>query len=432
MTYAPIAHARAARSWRVLVSRAGWNLLDQAISSLSNSALTIIVARAVSANVFGAFALSFTVYQFLIAVTRSLTGQPLAVRYSACTPEQLRASAGYATGFAACLGVTCGTLCVAAGAVVGGDVGGALIAMGIVTPGVLLQDTWRNVFIVAARPSAAVVNDLCWGLLQLLGVVWVAGRGTNASFAYVLVWGASGALAAAFASRQFGGTLPQLRSALRWLRSTWDLSRFFIAAGLALNGANQIALVAAASLGSVTDVGAVRAAQVLLGPVNLIAISLYTFALPEFARRPWLTSRQQLRWGLILSSGLAAVDAAWGLGLLLLPRATGAALLGETWAHARGALPGSIAAAAGIGLTTGPAIILRCHEHVRVAFRISAAQGMGIVVMGLAGVRLDGSAGLAWGLAVASWGVLPVWWWHGWHSARAPMPQPRESPTAVG
>jgi hypothetical protein len=65
------------------VRRLGWGLADQALSSLTNFALAVLVARAVSTSALGAFGLSFTTYTITLGATRALCSEPLTVRYSA-------------------------------------------------------------------------------------------------------------------------------------------------------------------------------------------------------------------------------------------------------------------------------------------------------------------------------------------------------------
>ena len=65
-----------------LLRNASWNLVDQALSALSNIVLSVAVARSVTAAGFGAFSVAFVIFGVLIAVTKSLVGQPLQMRFS--------------------------------------------------------------------------------------------------------------------------------------------------------------------------------------------------------------------------------------------------------------------------------------------------------------------------------------------------------------
>ena len=64
------------------VRRVGWGVGDQALSSLTNFFMGILVARTVSPDDFGAFSLAFGAYVLALVVSRGLTGEPLVVRHS--------------------------------------------------------------------------------------------------------------------------------------------------------------------------------------------------------------------------------------------------------------------------------------------------------------------------------------------------------------
>ncbi|MBC8093783.1 MAG: hypothetical protein H7Y15_17970, partial [Pseudonocardia sp.] len=71
-----------------LVRRAGWNLGEQVVSSLSNSILSFIVANSVDSVTFGGFAVAFTVFALVIGASRAISTSPLNIRFADCTPEE--------------------------------------------------------------------------------------------------------------------------------------------------------------------------------------------------------------------------------------------------------------------------------------------------------------------------------------------------------
>ena len=62
--------------------RFGWGLADQAMSSLSNAAMSFYVARELGAAQFGAFSLAYVTYSFALNASRGLATDPLLVRFS--------------------------------------------------------------------------------------------------------------------------------------------------------------------------------------------------------------------------------------------------------------------------------------------------------------------------------------------------------------
>ena len=62
--------------------RAGWNLLDQVISSATNAILSFLIARSVTESDFGGFSVAFTIFSVFIGVSRAVSVTPLSVRVS--------------------------------------------------------------------------------------------------------------------------------------------------------------------------------------------------------------------------------------------------------------------------------------------------------------------------------------------------------------
>ena len=62
-------------SWRLTRKagrRLGWGIADQAVSSLTNFAVNIVIARELGAEQYGAFALVYVTYGFALQASRGL------------------------------------------------------------------------------------------------------------------------------------------------------------------------------------------------------------------------------------------------------------------------------------------------------------------------------------------------------------------------
>lgn len=90
------------------VRRLGWGLGDQALSSITNFALAILVARTVSTADLGAFGLAFTTYTFVLGATRAFCSEPMSVRYSARERDAWERGTRRSTGAALVLGSLAG------------------------------------------------------------------------------------------------------------------------------------------------------------------------------------------------------------------------------------------------------------------------------------------------------------------------------------
>ena len=88
-------------------------IADQAVSSLANAGLTILLARTISPTDYGAFALAFTIYSLVLSLSQSVTGEVVVIRYSGHPrAAHVRASSA-AAGGAVLVGVACALVAVA-------------------------------------------------------------------------------------------------------------------------------------------------------------------------------------------------------------------------------------------------------------------------------------------------------------------------------
>jgi O-antigen/teichoic acid export membrane protein len=392
-----------------LAARASWNVIDQIISSASNFALSILIARSVDSNTFGAFAMSFTLFSFLIGITRAIGRYSLIIGFGGASRDEYRRATQSAAGTISAFGIAAGLVTALVGSALGGREGAALLAMGLVLPLVLLQDGWRGALIGAGRPKAAALNDSVWTVTQFAAVGGLLAAETSSASAFVLTWGLSGGLAAAFGVVQTGA-MPRPQDTFRWLVTHWNQCGFFLAEWVLMAGVAQGSLLVIAAYGSVRDIGALRAAQVLLGPLTLVAGSAFVFLISELTRRPNLGPRNRSRAAYLTSGVLGFICLSWGAVLLALPDSVGRQLLGDTWPLTREVLPASILWSCAIVLATGPAVVLRVLNRARVSFEINAVTAPLLIVLGLVGLHFGGAAGAAAGFALANWLTAPLWW----------------------
>lgn len=400
-----------------LRSRASWTLLDQVISSGTNAGLSVVVARAVGATEFGAFSIAFLVFSFSVGLCRALVTEPLIVRFSSGDAPTLRAAGRRAAGASLVIGLLGSLLSASVGGVVGGDLGAALLALALVLPGLLVQEAWRQLFFALGRPRSAVANDGVWALAQvaLVGGILATGHGTV--FALTVAWGGAALVAAAVGAVQAGGA-PRPSSAWPWLRAHRDLSGQLAASYTINMGAVHITMALVGAIGGLAAVGAVRAAQVLLGPLPVLFPGLTAFALPLLTRRAAQDRRSLLRPALLVSTAAAGAAVAWVVLLLLLPDAWGRALLGDSWEQARAVLPAVGAMTALIGATMGGALSLKALSLGRRVLQMMLVQSPLILVLGCLGAWFNAGEGAATGLALAHVSGCALAWTYLWRAVR--------------
>jgi glycosyltransferase involved in cell wall biosynthesis/O-antigen/teichoic acid export membrane protein len=367
---------------------------------LSNFALGVLVARQVSAREFGAFALSFALYGYLVTVSRQLVSQPLAVRFSGAEPTDFTRAARQSAGAAIVVALPPAIALFVTGVALGDTIGWTLATTAGLLPGLLLQDSWRMIFLAFGRPSSAAANDAAWGIVQFVLLLALSAVGSSSALVYLLAWGLSGWLAAALGIAQ-AGFLPAPRAALEWLKAHWDLTRYFVTELVAINGSTQLMLVLVAALGGLSVAGALRGAQVLTGPVTILLMSGMAFAIPELARRPWIVGRRLVRIGIGISGAVVAISAVWGALLLILPADVGRSVMGDTWTGVDAILVptvvGMILSVAGLGAACG----IQAVGRPKVLFRLQLVAAPAFLIGGVVGVLAGGAFGAAVGIALA-------------------------------
>jgi O-antigen/teichoic acid export membrane protein len=394
---------------RALVGRLSWGLADQAASSMTNFAVGIYVARSLGVTAFGVFSLAWVTYGVVLSVSRGLATDPLVVRFSGVPDASWRGAVARSSGTALGVGVAIGVACLVAGLAVGGRVGPAFACLGVMLPGLLLQDAWRYSFFAAGTGRKAFVNDLVWGVALVPALVVAARQGSVAAF--VLAWGASATVAAGYGCLQ-SGIRPRMTGARGWLREQRDLSYRYLVENVGVSGASQLRAYGLGAIVGVGAVGAIRGAELLLGPFLAVLMGLSLVTVAEAARVLRRAPHRLARFCLVLGAGQAVAALLWGAALLLVPGRLGELVLGDVWDSASALIVPAALGVAGAGLGTGAAAGLRALGAARRSLRSQLFASACYVGGGLGGAAVAGTAGSAWGVAAATVCSLAVWWLH--------------------
>ncbi|MFF0732072.1 hypothetical protein ACFYVK_10710 [Streptomyces chartreusis] len=401
------AKAPAGSTRRAFAGRLSWGLADQAASSISNFAVGIYVARSLGVTAFGVFSLAWVTYGVVLNVSRGLATDPLVVRFSGVPDAAWRGAVARSSGTALGVGAAIGAACVVVGLALGGQVGPAFACLGVMMPGLLLQDAWRYAFFAAGTGRKAFVNDVVWGVALVPAMVLAARAGSVAAF--VLAWGASATVAAGYGYVQ-SGILPRTAQARAWLREQRDLGYRYLVENVSLSGASQLRAYGLGAIVGVGAVGAVRGAELLLGPFLAVLMGLSLVTVAEAARVLRRAPDRLGRFCLLLGGGQAVAALCWGGALLLMPDRLGEIVLGDVWHSAAQLIVPVTLGVAGAGLGTGAAAGLRALAAARRSLRCQLFASACYVAGGLGGAALAGTVGSAWGVATATLAASAVWW----------------------
>lgn len=391
--------------------RLGWGVADQAVSSVANFVLGIVVARALGAEGFGAFSLAYLTYAFVLSASRGVATDPLVVRFSGAGHPGWGKAVASAAATSATAGVVAGAGCVAAGLVHGGDVGHAFVAVGVLLPALLLQDSWRFAFFAAARPAQAFLNDLVWTVLLLGALVVLVVTGQADVVAYVVAFGGTAAVAAGFGLVQTR-IVPRPLAVAGWVRTHLSLGGRYLGENLSIGAAGQVRFLVLGGVSGLAAVGEVRAAEILMGPFMVLLMGISQVAVPEAVGVLRRAPQHLERFCLALGGCLAALALAWGLGVLLvLPGQWGGLLLGELWVPGEALLPLVMSGMVVTGVVVGAQAGLRSLGAAPRSLRAQLTNATLYAVGGTVGALVDGARGSCWGVVVAVACGAVVWWW---------------------
>lgn len=395
---------------RELGHRIGWGVADQLVSSVTNFAIVIVIARRFDAEYFGAFGLAYVTYASALNASRGLATDPLIVRFTGSSPQVWRQKVAHASGLALLVGLLSGAVVVGSALLLSGPARSAMLVLGVCLPGLLVQDSWRFAFFGERRGARAFWNDVVWAacLLLLLGVLVRSGS-TNFA-AYVLAWGI-GAYAAAAVGLAQTRIVPDVLAARQWFASTKDLGLRYLGEGVASSGSNQLRIYGVGVLLGLASVGYVQAVGTVMGPFVIVLTGVNLVIVPEFARLVDRSPRRLVGACLGMAVGLACAALAWGAVLAVaLPRGLGDLVLGELWRPVRDLiLLGTLAMVLG-AFQAAAAAGLRALGDARRSLPAMVFAAVVYVAAGLVGARLGGVDGVMVGAVVAGAVGAAGWW----------------------
>ncbi|MER5613814.1 hypothetical protein [Streptomyces sp. NPDC002215] len=381
------------------------SVADQGVAALTNILVLVTAARLSTVTEFARFSAVYLVFTVLLGVSGAYTGQPLVLRRGGS--EEVRGACRSAVAFtllaAALLGAALAGVCL----LVPGATADALMALGLVLPVVLGQDTMRYAFSTLHLPHLALAGDIL-RLVCVLGALALQPHGAPAA-RLVAVWGLAALpaliLSAALLHRRVAGAPVRPGGLLR----RGHLGRRFVVEFAVGNATGQLSVLGLGAVGNPLVVGALRGATTLFGPLNVLFTSATGFGPPLLGRLDG--ERRRVRAAAVLAAVLAAGAAAWATVLALLPDPVGRRLLGDTWPTAAALLPATGSQYAAMAVGTCGLLALRMLDP-RTTLAIQVVFSLASVAFLTGGYALGGVPGAAWGLCLGS-GCKAVATWTG-------------------
>jgi hypothetical protein len=409
---------------RRLGHRLGWGIADQGMCSLTNFLLSAYIARNLGATQFGAFSLAYVTYGFAVNASRGLSIEPLLVRFSGAERKRWQRATGGCTGTALLVGLVTGSLAMATGVLMGGTTGLAFLALGLMLPGLLLQDSWRYAFFAVQLGRHAFINDTLWALVQIPLLVFVKVTGYGNVFWFIVAWGAGaygGAILGMFQAR----VVPRLVGATFWLIVHRDLGPRYLVENAGSNAATTVQTYSISSILGLATIGDMNAANVLMGPFKIILFGLGMITIPEASRILRTAPRRLPLFALGLSAALSIAAMAWGVILLVtMPLGVGHLMLGALWRPAYPLVLPTVLLIAGNCASTGASVGMHALGAARRSLRAALLNAIIVVPAAIAGALVAGVYGTLYFAAIASWVTTGLSWWYFRVALRESSPAP--------
>ena len=405
--------------WRQdpLLTRSAWTFLGQVLSSGSNFVVGLVILAGATAPEYAAFSVVLTSYLLITQLNRSAISMPVLMLYSARDdPAVVSRHSGPAAAAAILVGIL-GSVALSLTALGFSTGRGQFLVLTVCLPLLQYQDLVRHVAFASAKPQLAAASDMLWLTLQAVGSLVVVGVDHASPTLLLAAWAVGGAASGIVFGIRLG-VAPRFSGCRAWLATQGALCRRLFIEFLLNSGSFYALCYGLAVIAGTDQLGRLRAAQSLIGPVSVLLLGANALSVPESVRvRAQFEKLRRL--ALLLSISLVVAATVGGLMVYLLLPTLGPALFPRTWEAARPVLPMLTLYAGAVGATTGVVAALRAQGKVGWIVRARAWSGFLALAVGLPASALRGANGALSGLALSEI-VLAVAAW------KRIRPEPRD------
>jgi O-antigen/teichoic acid export membrane protein len=389
--------------------KGGLAIVDQGLITGSNFALGVFLARWLSREQYGAFALGFSIFLLLGVLYQALLLEPMTVFGGSVYHKHLRCylSALLRIHLFVTLGVF---LVLGISAVVAGMAGqarglpGALAGAALASPCILLLWLARRTFYLQFLSTFTVAAAFLYCVVFLAGLFLAHRSGLLSPFTAFLLMGAGGLLSGALLLMGLRSRLEANTIALNlreiWKRH-WNYGRWALASAGAMWIPSNIYYLLVSSFFGMEKAGELRALMNFAAPVQQTDIALSLLLLPYAVR----VQRQEARaGGLTWKVMLLCVSGAvvyWVLVVLFSPEPVFHLLYSDKYLEVVPLVP-IVGLASIIGSAFfGPAIALRAMESPKSVFVAQCVPSLFCLTFGVPATWALGVRGAVWSITIS-------------------------------
>jgi len=402
------------------VSKGGLAILDQGLISGSNFLVSILLARWLMPDQYGAYAIAFGIYMMLSLVYQSLVLEPFGVFGGSVFSSNLRGYVRTLVAIHIALSVTIFSALVISWAVShrissGSEVTGALAGIAFASPCLMLFALARRCFYVELSPAPAAAGAFIYSAVVLAGLYVVYQRALLSPFVAFLLLG-SGALVTGIVL-MFGvqwklsgaGPAPSVREA--WGRH-WRYGRWALAATIAGWLPSYIYFPLLSSFTGMAESGQLKALMNLTLPFEQMRGALVMLVLPYAARIAGQNGKagarvlgNRLTW----ASAIGAVMY-WAV-IIPTQRPLFHLLYSDRYLDVAYLLPALALGQIFWSATFGPSLALRAMESPASVFAALGVATVASLGIGVPATWFFGLKGAIWGSNAADvFSFVALWW----------------------
>jgi O-antigen/teichoic acid export membrane protein len=402
------------------VSRGGLAILDQGLISGSNFLISVLLARWLVPEQYGAYAVAFGIYILLSLVYQALVLEPMAVyggsSYRNCLRGYLGSLLWIHIAVSVFIFAVFGASALAAREVARfAGLAGALAGVTIACPFILAFGLARRSFYLQLSPAKAVIGSFVYSASSIAGLFVLYRRGLLSAFAAFLLMGLASLLTGIYLFARLRAGLapstfaPTVRDA--WRRH-WSYGRWALASSIASWIPAYIYYSLLSSFGRMAQSGQLKALMNFTQPMEQIRAALGLLLLPYAAGvqdREGRASAKTLSIRMTLVS-LGGALVYWAV-VLPLQRPTFHFLYSGRYMDVVHLLPSVALGSIVWSAAYGPAIALRAMESPDSVFTAFAIATVLSLLVGVPATWFFGLKGAIWGgnLADILSLVIVVW-----------------------
>jgi len=366
----------------------------QAVNTLGNVALSLLVARESSAVEYGGWAIAYGIYILCLGIFKATVSTSLLIDENAGAGGYRRAGSSNVS-VALLVGFVGGLVMYLVSLLTSESVGLPLVLFALLLPGLLLHDALRYVFIKMSKASWTLAIDGLWFVIQICAFVWLISINAATMTSLTLAWGVSATvvgLAVCCAARlRFS-----FREPITFFSRSKGVTTKLLVDSIINTGTVALVPIAVGAVVSIEAAGFYRAGLTLLGPVGLLIAGLSPFLTVDAVGK--LTSfriavRMATKWIL----GITVISIPYCLAVTLIPDSVGEKAMGEVWLG----ISGYLLAFAVHGSLRGPnvvvPILLRSAHKLDSLIRLRVRMTVPHLVLPVAFGAVWGFEGVVWG-----------------------------------